>query len=249
MKSYCLIGGGDKLPIISRALEFIDQPNVLIISDACTKPETYQKKVPSIVKLFEELGVPSVTLNEFGATPTELELSDRFGSANVLYTVGGHTPTLIDKIKTAGKAEKIMAASAEGKMLMGTSAGALLPFERGQINPAKNPNLDEWDYEIIPLLGMIRAIGVVHANKIDPSQSVNRLDSFLASAGIELTNDQKGISLDEGAGLITNAEGGELVFSSDDARVSLIERENGLLQATRVDNFEDLTESASGIFD
>jgi peptidase E len=108
--------------------------------------------------------------------------------------------------------------------LSGTSAGAILPFELAQSNPAKKPAEEVWEYEFIRGLGIIPAAVAAHANQHDKTRDGLRPDSrfehfhanFPESASI-------GFAIENGAALVIAGQEAHISRSDPDAQIHIVE--------------------------
>ncbi len=216
----CLIGGGAKEAILRQALETTSEsPTVLIIPSACSTTLSYDKKVGPTIELFERLGTTATVLHEFGATPSRVERDEKFGRAAVIYTIGGHTPTLLESLNTNGTGDDIRAAIQDGKMLAGVSAGAILPFSSILICPAKQPKIEQWDFEAIPALGILRAAATAHADMIEPTKSASRLDALVNL--FPALEEPIGFGIENGAAMLLLEDGARVIRPTADSQSQL----------------------------
>jgi cyanophycinase-like exopeptidase len=180
MSNVCLIGGGQREPILRAALESMPtSPNVLLVPSACSTASAYDKKVAAQIKQFAALGVAAEVLHTYGQAPSPTERAEKFGRATMIYTIAGNSPHMLRSLREHGTDQDIIDASAQGKMLAGSSAGALLPFDVGHSNPSAKKGA-VFEYTCLPMLGIIPAAAAMHADIIDPPKSVTRLQDFTA---------------------------------------------------------------------
>lgn len=201
--SLCLIGGGEADPFLHTMLELQDQPNVLVVPSACTKQESYDRKVPPTLAMFEDKGVPTTVLHNFGKDPSTTQMEEKIGRANLIYTIGGYTPELRSFLTRTGFDAYLIQASEGGKTLCGKSAGALLAFEMGQSDPTSTlyNNADPNSYAYIPMLGLIKSLGIVHADQINKPRNVPRIDAAIDD---DLAGEDTAIAMSNDAALITS---------------------------------------------
>lgn len=246
MLNYCLVGGGSKGPMLKEALEYVDDPRALLITEACSTPKSYDKKVPKLLDFFAELGVPAEVASEGNIPASAQEYGEKFGRNNVIYTIGGNTPKLIERLSLWGMVGHIKSAAAAGKLLAGTSAGALMPFAYGQTDPTATTAEQLDNYQLVPLLGMLKTTGIVHANSIRPGFSTSRLDQ-LTSEQLRLTG--HAIAIDENAALMRNPDTGiGLGLSTQEAYVHIVRlAANGQQMITSYQDSAEFAEAAQDI--
>lgn len=173
-----------------------------------------------MIDLFGGLGTTATVLHEFGAVPTETERAEKFGRAAIIYTMGGHTPTLLNSLRANGTDLDVREAAHAGKMLAGDSAGALLTFSTALICPAKQPAKEVWDFESIPALGILGAAATVHANQVEATKSRSRLDAMLEL--FPAMNQQRGFGIENGAAMLLSGDSARIVRSREDSEIYVI---------------------------
>lgn len=211
------IGGGNKELALKTALDQTgaEKPRVLLIPTACSTPTSYDKKVPTVTAEFQQLGAHVMTLHPQGELPSQEQVEDAIGSSDALYTIGGNSPHMLREMhkpldeRGHTLAEQIGAAILRGKTHIGTSAGALLPFESFLSNTRASGQTVPEDFQILEGLPILRGVATAHGNKFDmrphlPESPSRRevLQSYLASLRTP------GISIDEGAAVIFGREQG-----------------------------------------
>lgn len=163
------IGGGNKTPILESISAELSSENVVIIPSACSTPASYDKKVPACLRSFGELGLKAQVLHKYNEKPSHSKIATLLGEASLAYVIGGNTPYMAEQLETHGTGIALSYQRDRGDFwLTGTSAGALLSFEKGMSCPAKKPAEEEWDYTYVDGLRFIRASATVHADKVDP---------------------------------------------------------------------------------
>jgi len=223
------IGGGDKEPAITSTLEYLPNPNVLIVPTACSTPNAFTKKVNACWNFFAGLGVPGVVLHDFGETPTKTEVDEMFGRAGLIYTIGGNSPHLLKTMPEHGSDVALVAAVKRGAVHAGVSAGALLPFKKLHSCVAKKPAEEVWDYEQLSGLGLLSAIATAHANQRDMTPDGQRFDSRLDHLKANFPADMPlGIGIENGAALIVRDEASHVLSATNTAKVHIIEQGNEL---------------------
>lgn len=176
--NLCLIGGGNKEAIITEVVDWLEKPSVLILPTACSTEYSYARKVGNCVEMFKSLGVAQTVLNNFGVAPTVAEMDEKFGGTNMIYALGGHSPTMMCSMRQQGLDSRIKNAITNSHLYSGSSAGALAVFNKGFICPAKNPKQEDWRYEFLDMLSVIDATATVHADGSDPTKYTTRLEHF-----------------------------------------------------------------------
>lgn len=217
------MGGGAKEPILREALEALPAtPDILIIPSACSTEKSYARKVGPTTDLFKRLGAHATVLHEFDSTPSHIERDEKFGRATLIYTIGGHTPTLMKTLQAHGTDNDISDAARNGTMLAGVSSGALLPFRIAHICPAKQPEVELWDYQTIAALGLLAAAATVHANQIDPTKIVSRLVDFTEHfSGLD---EDYGFGVESGAAMFLCGGDSRVLRSRETAEVHVVSK-------------------------
>lgn len=236
------IGGGSRANAIEFARERMNGQNVLIIPSSCSNPNAFEAdgKVAKTVQAFTDQGFNTTLLHEHGEVPSQTKIDHEFGSADLMYILGGNTPYLIDNIKKHGTDKAMIQAVKAGAWLTGMSAGALLPFEKGFSCPAKRPESEAeagWEYATYDTLGILPVAATVHADGYDPiySGSPNvtktlegtRLDYFIASG---LGNSARGVSMANGATIAVHDGAVHTLYQSPETqRVMALENTGGVI--------------------
>lgn len=223
------IGGGQKEPILREAIGDFDNPEVLIIPSSCSTETAYERKVGNCIKLFDRLGLPNVVLHGYAETPTETQIDQSFGRANVLYVIGGNAPYMMRTLAAQGTDQTIKETVGNGALLSGTSAGALLPFKMGYSCPAVAPAKEEWEYAFIPGLDLLDAAVTTHADKRDPAPAGELPENRLRYFSADIPEGVLGIGLDNSAALYIRGGSGRILRSAPGAEVYVIDpaAENG----------------------
>jgi peptidase E len=221
------IGGGDKAPILEEAVRRYDVSKVLIVPSACSTSKSYDRKVPATLQLFsEQLHVPKVSLlHRFDQTPTPTQIEHEVATSDLIYVIGGHTPTLMKSLALHGTGKAIRQATQNDQsMLAGISAGALLPFRKAMINPATRPGEQDWDYDFIDGMDLIPAAATAHANQYDPHpdsgrNTTTRRDWFFQNLGALAL---PGIAIDNHAALVIDGQSAAISRSDPDAQIHFL---------------------------
>ena len=222
--NVCLIGGGNKLPMIKQALDAMYSPDVetsvLLVPTACSIPASYDKKVGPHKEMFTNLGVNVDILHAYGETPTPTELAEKFGNATIIFTIAGNSPYMMSNMKAHGSLAHIQQAATDKKMLAGTSAGALLPFAMSHSKP--NAKIGEpFDYTYIPMADIIPAAAAVHAKIVDAPKTIPRLEDFANTIGE--TGLQYGLAMENDAGLLVVQGIAQIARSNPEANIHVVE--------------------------
>ncbi|HPG37568.1 MAG TPA: Type 1 glutamine amidotransferase-like domain-containing protein, partial [Candidatus Saccharibacteria bacterium] len=205
-----------------------EKPRVLLIPTACSTPGSYDKNVPTITAGFQQLGARVMTLHPQGELPSQEQIEDAIGSSDALYAIGGNSPHMLREMhkpldeRGHTLAAQIGAAILGGKTHIGTSAGALLPFESFLSNTRASGQAVPEDFQILEGLPILRGVATAHGNKYDmrphlpdsPSRQ-EILQSYLDSL------QAPGISIDEGAAVIFGREQG-VITTGDSAVHALV---------------------------
>lgn len=201
------IGGGEKTPAITHALDLTGQtrPNILLIPSASSTPTSYEKKSKLYTDYFDGLGISTSLLHEFGEDPSANRIEHEIGRAALIYTIGGNSPYMLATMRRHGTDVALGNAIRGGKVHAGLSAGALLPFELALSNPAKKPEIEEWDFEYLAMLGLVEGAVTVHADKHDKTPNGPRSDSrYEALVRTFPQSVDHGYAIDNDAALVIN---------------------------------------------
>jgi peptidase E len=252
--NLCLIGGGhSSAELLSPAIESqgVERSMALIIPSACSTEKSYDRKVESVLKRFEELGVATSVLHEFAETPTSEKLDDAFGSATMMYVIGGNSPYFYETVRAQASGQRIQQATLAEKLLAGTSAGALAPFKVAHINPAKRPETEDWDFALQPMLGLVDAAATAHANQFDarPHNKTNRLSRLqdFSERFIE-TGLSLGFGIDSDAAIHATAGSVEVLSNETGSTVHVLSMLNGGVRITPCLEPSQLQELSAGVF-
>lgn len=225
------IGGGKKGPAIEYALENLtDRSEVLVIPSPCNTQDSHDKKLALARSFFNRVGIPDEdidVLHAFAEKPSQTKLEEAFGKAALLFVTGGNTPYMLRTMEAHGSDIKIRQAIADGKVLSGTSAGALLPFRTLQILPISNPKEVTWDFEYTTGFGLIPTAMSVHAQKHEPIpgdqvRNDSRLEAFLADFP---ENEELGYAIDNDAALIFSGGQVHAIRADRSANAYLVTRD------------------------
>ena len=200
-----------------------------MVPTACSTLVSYNNKVGKINKFFADAyGVTPVVLHGFEEKPTPTRVAQEIGKASLIYTIGGKTPHMLELLRTWKADIALVEAMRAGKAHSGVSAGALLPFHKIHTNPEAKPKENEWDFDVLDGLGVLRGVATAHANLHDPTPSGERPDSRLENLQTTLfpADCTIGIGLDHGASVIFSSEGPLIIQSEQtpNAQVHLLER-------------------------
>ena len=239
------IGGGQKENAISEALSVADNQNVLLIPSACSTETSYNKKVGLLIEFFERFGIPGVQiLHGFKETPSRTQIEDMLNTSGLAYVIGGNTPHMLDTIKSHGSDTEIAKATRNGMVLAGTSAGAILPFNKGQVNPATKPESQEWEFEYLEGLGLVDATVGVHANKKDliigGTRKKSRGEYLEETVG---AFSDRALAIDEGAAVSVTDSGLSVISSVPEARVRILQKGKKPIILGDADTFDEIIAS------
>lgn len=237
------IGGGDRTPAVKKALELSGEPaRALIIPSAASTEAAFVRKSSSLTSFFDDLGVENALLHQFGERPTKDKIEHELGRASLIYTFGGNTPYMIRTMAEHGTNTLLKQALEAGKVHVGLSAGALLPFSLAHSNIAAKPAETAWDYQYLTAgVNVVDAVATVHANQHDPTpegpRPDNRLEALAHTFPAEV---QRGYALDNGATAVFG-EHPEIIRTDPAAEVHYLERDKDGQIIRRPANINDLT--------
>jgi peptidase E len=229
------IGGGDKNAAIDYSLDLsgMEHPQVLLIPTACSLQSSHDRKVGSLSKFFADKGLTTKILHEFGEKPGADRLAHSLGEASLIYTIGGNTPYMLNRMEASGIDTALREAVMGGKVHVGTSAGALLPFARIHSNPSNNPGNEDWNFAYYDGLGILSGVATAHANVHDKTpigqRTDSRLENLIATFPLQMPY---GVAIDNGISLVFGHEPAIIrADPQDTARAYLLNpHENGTIQ-------------------
>ncbi|TAL14142.1 hypothetical protein EPN95_04010 [Patescibacteria group bacterium] len=239
------IGGGDRKPAIKKGLELAGDPSrVLIIPTAASTERSYTRKVSDTMKLFGELGINADLLHDFGEDPSTTRVQHELGRASLIFTIGGNTPYMIQKMTEHGTNNLLKKAIENGVVHVGSSAGALLPFSLAHSNVAARPAEVQWDYEYLaPGVDAIYGVATAHADQHDPIPGGLRPDSRLEALLNTFPEDiNRGFAIDNNAAAIFGNDP-EIVRARPNANVRVLTRNSHDSLDQRIAELTDLTTS------
>ncbi len=189
--SIVAVGGGSPIgsrALLEHALELsgVDHaPRVLIVPTPCVTPEKYNRRLGGALKLYKDaLGLPVDILHDFGEMPSHGELTDKFGSADVVYTTGGDTAHTVQEFNKHGISDIVKARAAGGLVLSGISTGSALPFAWAHCDPIPTRKANFGEYISVSALGMVHAGVTPHFDRTQPDGG-KRSDDFMAMLPLE----------------------------------------------------------------
>lgn len=134
-------------------------PRVLFIPTASLDDKAYVRAFQN--HFGRELGCPVEVLYLHRRHPGRKEIGSRIASADILYVGGGNTFSMIRRWKSLGVDKFLGAARDEGKVLCGTSAGAICWFRQGNSDSRKFRNPEAKLIKVTGL-GFIDALACPH---------------------------------------------------------------------------------------
>jgi peptidase E len=212
-------------PILDTGLMMtgLGKPNVLIVPSARWKAEQgVNKVVDGYIDYYRNKGLgatvlhpflyhphnietPSLTDLEFdpARVPSQGELEDSIGKADLLFVLGGDTNRMINQIwKPLGIDVMLHSAIERGAVMSGTSAGSVAWFEGGNSDSsslhAERPN-SEPTYNFVAGLGYIaRTVVCPHYDATSPrSGAISREKSFHNMMYRRASKKELGIGIDD----------------------------------------------------
>lgn len=224
------IGGGERQEAFRTALEISgnEKTSVLIIPTACSTEVSYNRKVNLTIDRFKQLGVRDLSvLHKYNTHPTKDQIVHELGRASLIYTIGGNTPHMLTELQAFQGTVPLKETIKNGTIHVGTSAGALLPFELAHSNPVSKPTEQEWDFKFLPTLGLIPGVATVHANKHDPIPGGQRPDNrFEALVNNFPENIHIGYAIDNDASLVFTDGKPSSIKESANSKVQRITRQS-----------------------
>ena len=160
----------------------------------------------------------------------------------MIFTIAGNLPHLLKTISDHDMADHYRQAAVNGRMLAGTSAGALLPFAIAHSNRS-NKKDGPSDFALVPALGIVPAAACVHADVIDPTSQLSRLEDFEDRlAGRNETGDSTlGLAIENNASLTVVGGIAKIIRSNTlDPSVYIVETEGGTTSSRRIEDDFDM---------
>src|SRR5690606_12924305 len=139
-----------------------------------------------------------------------------------------------------------------GKLVAGTSAGALAPFRIAHISPAKKPAEEAWEFAFQPMLGMINAWATAHADQHDPRQGgrvneLSRLEDF--ATRLADTDFNIGFGIDNNAAIHVTPQKVEAIHTTENATVHVLGRSESTVTSLACREPGQLDELSGGVFE
>ncbi len=165
MQKIVAIGGGSigfgaaQPEVKSISLEIIKlsgkkHPRLVFLPTASSDDKAYSRAVQSH---FGGLGCTVDVLYLHKQSPKLTDIRKRILSSNIIYVGGGNTLMMMNRWKKLGVDKVLREAHQKGKVLCGTSAGALCWFKKGNSDSRKYHN---------PKAGLIKVTGLGFINTL-----------------------------------------------------------------------------------
>ncbi|HXL73348.1 MAG TPA: peptidase E [bacterium] len=124
------------------------KPKLIFIPTASSDDKSYARMVQAH---FGKLGCQVDVLYLHQQKPTSAEIKKRILTADIIYVGGGNTLMMMNRWKKLGVDKVLREAHKQGKVLCGTSAGAICWFRQGNSDSRKYHN---------PKAGLIKVTGL-----------------------------------------------------------------------------------------
>lgn len=163
------------------------RPEVLFLPTASGDDPAYRA---SFREVYEgELGCRYRELLLCRDPPSVQQIRTRILMADILYIGGGNTLMMMNRLRKLGVDQVLREAADSGKVLCGTSAGALCWFRFGHSDSRRYRAGDRaWDYIRVRGLGFIPATGCPHYHEEGREGSFERMLNRFPGWGIALDN-------------------------------------------------------------
>lgn len=168
------IGGGSlesNTELLNHGLEMTGKqtrPRVLFVPSSRTRQETYDRSLKKVRDHFDgRLGVALDVLHDFNSMPSEDEVDDKLGRADMLYMPGGNPEHMMSLLRTHGYDHKIKERVMGGLVMTGISAGAIAPFSWGWSDIQRHGVIESeaWSYIPVSALNLLPAAITPHAEQ------------------------------------------------------------------------------------
>jgi dipeptidase E len=196
MRKIVAIGGGSvgfgaaKPEVTSLSREIIKlsgkiRPRLLFLPTASGDDKAYIRAVEAH---FRKLGCWVETLTLWKAPPRFAEIQKRLFAADIIYVGGGNTLKMIGLWKRLGVDRLLIKAQTRGKVLCGTSAGAICWFTIGNSDSRKYKN-PKAKLIRVSGLGLLEAMACPHYNvEKDRRPELKRMTKAFKGMAIALDN-------------------------------------------------------------
>lgn len=226
------------------ALTGAQKPRVLFIATPRPTETAFNEYVAKLTSHFGGLmGANTVNLHEFDTPPSELELTEKVGSADAIFVSGGNTKKMMKFWKQHGIDTVLNKALSEGKVMSGGSAGAIAWFEGGFSDSLSYevPEGEPWDYIYVRGLGHIAAVVNPHNDSDELVNGKLRTQAFRTF--MDKHSDEHpeiGLGIDNGAALfVVNGLYKVISFRPGGGVTTLISDASGALQSTQLPILSD----------
>jgi peptidase E len=157
------------------------RPTVLTIGTAEPTADYFNEFTENTKRQFGGLGAGVVNLHEFKTAPSEAELQDKIGSADIVWVAGGNTKEAMKFWEQYGITKALSEAALRGVVLAGGSAGFLAWTEQGFSDSLSYevPEGEPWEYVFVKGMGMVRATGIPHFDTNKEGTDKKRRDFFM----------------------------------------------------------------------
>ncbi len=151
----------------------------------------------------EQYQRPGTSVESRGKMPSPEELREQIMGSDVIFVAGGNAENMM-RIWEKYSIDKLLAeAIDEGKVVSGTSAGAIAWFKGGHSDSVsfEVKNGDPWDYMYVNAMGVVDAVACPHFDSRTDGGG-RRRPSFYRMMGERRELGETGIGIDNNAALV-----------------------------------------------
>jgi dipeptidase E len=217
------IGGGSMLDGATAAIdkEIISltgkkKPRALFIPTAKSDDPGYCETFRKVYG--ERLGCLTDDLLLLTNPPTAKQIREKISGADIIYVGGGNTLKMMRRWRFLGVDKMLLQACRAGKVMAGTSAGAICWFQYGHSDSMAYYHPEAWDWIRVKCLGVLPFTACPHCLK------EGRMDHFMNMIS---EKGGTGIALDDGTAIMVLGEKFKIVHSQPNAVAFKIYKQNG----------------------
>ncbi|MEP7128937.1 MAG: peptidase E, partial [Chitinophagales bacterium] len=196
-------------------------PVALFIPTASGDDPVY---VENFQKIYgKKLGCKTQSLLLLKHPPSPGEVKKMISNADIIYVGGGNTLMMMRRWRFLGVDKLLMKASKDGKVMAGTSAGAICWFQYGHSDSEFYYHPDNWEWIRVKCLGIAPFTACPHCLK------EGRLSHFIKMIK---KHGGTGIALDDCTAMEIKGNQFRILRSKEDAQAFRIDRINGQMITT-----------------
>lgn len=135
-------------------------PKALFIPTASSDDKEYWERFRTIYG--DQLGCRTSVLYLLGERPSANAIREMIFGSDIIFVGGGNTLKMMRRWRFLGVDKMIEKAGRQGKVLCGTSAGAICWFDSGHSDSMAYYHPKRWDYIQVQGLGMLHGVCCPH---------------------------------------------------------------------------------------